>query len=38
MPSAAIATGEVDAVLPLNAIGPALIHLAVTGQLKRNGS
>jgi two-component system, chemotaxis family, protein-glutamate methylesterase/glutaminase len=37
MPSAAIETGEVDAVLPLSAIGPALVQLAITGQLKRNG-
>jgi hypothetical protein len=37
MPSATIATGEVDAVLPLTAIGPALIQLAITGQLERNG-
>jgi two-component system, chemotaxis family, protein-glutamate methylesterase/glutaminase len=36
MPAAAIATGEVDAVLPLGAIGPALLHLATTGQLERN--
>jgi chemotaxis response regulator CheB len=35
MPAAAIATGEVDAVLPLGAIGPALLHLATTGQLER---
>jgi two-component system chemotaxis response regulator CheB len=33
MPAAAIATGEVDAVLPLAAIGPALIQLVTTGQL-----
>jgi two-component system, chemotaxis family, protein-glutamate methylesterase/glutaminase len=37
MPSAAIETGEVDAVLSLSAIGPALVQLAITGQLKRNG-
>jgi two-component system, chemotaxis family, protein-glutamate methylesterase/glutaminase len=34
MPAAAIATGEVDAVLPLGAIGPALVRLATTGQLE----
>lgn len=34
MPAAAIATGEVDAVLPLHAIGPALVRLAMTGQLE----
>jgi two-component system chemotaxis response regulator CheB len=34
MPAAAIATGEVDAVLPLPAIGPALVRLAMTGRLE----
>ena len=38
MPAAAIATGEVDAVLPLGAIGPALLQLAITGQLERNSN
>lgn len=33
MPAAAIATGEVDAVLPLGTIGPALIQLVTAGQL-----
>jgi len=37
MPASAIATGEVDAVLPLNAIGPALLKLASTGHLECNG-
>jgi two-component system chemotaxis response regulator CheB len=36
MPASAIATGEVDAVLPLGAIGPALLQLAIRGQLERN--
>jgi two-component system, chemotaxis family, protein-glutamate methylesterase/glutaminase len=34
MPAAAIATGEVDAVLPLPAIGPAVVRLAITGQFE----
>ena len=38
MPAAAIATGEVDAILPLGAIGPALLQLAITGQLERNSN
>jgi two-component system, chemotaxis family, protein-glutamate methylesterase/glutaminase len=38
MPAAAIATGEVDAVLPLGAIGPALLQLAITGHLERNST
>jgi two-component system chemotaxis response regulator CheB len=31
MPSAAIATGTVDFVLPLNEIAPALVNLVMTG-------
>jgi two-component system, chemotaxis family, protein-glutamate methylesterase/glutaminase len=38
MPAAAIATGEVGAVLPLSAIGPALIHLVRTGRLPGDGA
>jgi two-component system, chemotaxis family, protein-glutamate methylesterase/glutaminase len=38
MPAAAIATGEVDAVLPLSAIGPALVRLITTGQLPAVGT
>lgn len=34
MPEAAIATGEVTAILSLQSIGPALVRLATTGRLK----
>jgi two-component system, chemotaxis family, protein-glutamate methylesterase/glutaminase len=37
MPSAAIATGGVDAVLPVDELGPALIRLLSTGKLALSG-
>ena len=37
MPSAAIATGQVDRVLPLREIAPALVRLVRTGELPDNG-